>query len=220
MVRLPRCVLFDLDGTILDSLPGIESSVRAAFAGCDLPVPQGSLREIVGPPIRTILARVGSVQDESILDALELAFRRDYDSEGWQQTACFPGAVRVLREMRERGFRLFVISNKPSQISVRILEREEILDIFEAIVTRDSRLPAYSGKEEMIRDVLTGRGMGPEDCAMVGDTIDDAEAAAAVGIPFIHMAHGYGTVDVASVPVSCRLENFLQFMPLAAEELV
>ena len=213
MNRLPNCVLFDLDGTILDSLPGIEASVRAAFVARDLPLPDGSLREFIGPPIRTILARAGKITDDGILDALERAFRQHYDTEGWQRTICFPDAARVLQIMRQRGHRLFVVSNKPLQVSVRILEKEGILDLFETIITRDSRSPAFGQKEEMIRTLLVQRNIVPQDSVMVGDTIEDARAAAAAGVSFIHMTHGYGMVDVSSVPAAYTLEKFVQFLP-------
>jgi phosphoglycolate phosphatase len=212
MIRLPSCVLFDLDGTILDSLPGIEASVRAAFVARDLPMPANSLREFIGPPIRTILARVGKITDETILDALEFAFRQHYDSEGWQRTICFPDAARILEIMRQRGHTLFVVSNKPRQVSVKILEKEGILDLFEAIVTRDSRSPVYERKEEMIKALLAERDIASESCVMVGDTIEDARASAEAGISFIYMTHGYGVVDSASVPTAYKLEHFSQFL--------
>lgn len=220
MNRLPNCVLFDLDGTILDSLPGIEASVRAAFVARGLPVPAGSLREFIGPPIRTILARSGKIADETILDALEREFRQHYDSEGWQRTMCFPEAARVLEIMRQRGHRIFVVSNKPRQVSVRILEKEGLLNLFETIITRDSRLPAYDRKEEMIRTLLAERKIAPENSVMVGDTIEDARAAAAAGVSFIYMTHGYGTVDAASVPAASKLDKFMQFLPWIQKEFV
>lgn len=219
MVRLPKCVLFDLDGTILDSLPGIESSVRAAFADCDLPVPEESLRGMIGPPIRAILARVGDIRNEKILDTLELAFRKDYDSNGWQKTVSFPGAANVLQTMYEQGRRLFVVSNKPYSISLKILEKEEILHFFEAIVTRDSRLPPYKGKEEMIEVLVSERNLVAQECLMVGDTIEDAKAARASEINFVYMTHGYGAVDATSMLDVHRFDNFSQFMPLIVKEL-
>jgi phosphoglycolate phosphatase len=220
MVQLPRCVLFDLDGTILDSLPGIESSVRAAFASCGLPIPRTPLGGIIGPPIRTILAQVGAIADEKTLDALETAFRREYDTTGWQATICFPGAVRALHVMRARGHRLFVVSNKPRHISLRILEKEAILDTFETVITRDSRVPAFTGKEEMIGFLLAQREMQPAECAMVGDTMEDAKAAATAGIGFVYMTHGYGSADEELAPGVCAVDSFAKFLPLIAEELV
>jgi phosphoglycolate phosphatase len=218
---LPNCILFDLDGTLLDSLPGIEYSVRAAFVSCNLPPPQKSLRELIGPPIRTILSQALDVVDPHVLDALEQAFRHNYDSKGWRKTVCFPAVNQVLEIMHERGYRLFVISNKPRHISLQILEAQGILDLFEMIVTRDSRSPAYSGKEEMIRTLLNESGIASEDCLYTADTTSDAEAASAIGIRFAYMAYGYGEVPEGTpVSVECRFDNFQQFLPLMAKELI
>jgi phosphoglycolate phosphatase len=213
--RLPQCFLFDLDGTLLDSLPGIESSVRAAFTACRMPQMHTNLREMIGPPIRAILSRAGEIQDEKSLDCLEREFRADYDTQGWRKTVCFPHTGPVLRLMRERGYRLLAISNKPRHISIRILENERILELFEEIVTRDSRSPAYAAKEEMIGAIQAQRHISSANCLMVGDTIEDAKAAASAGIRFAFMSHGYGTVDeTSSVPVAWRLDSLSEFLPL------
>jgi phosphoglycolate phosphatase len=212
---LPQWFLFDLDGTLLDSLPGIESSVRAAFTACRMPQLHTNLREMIGPPIRAILSRAGEIQDEKSLDCLEREFRADYDTQGWRKTVCFPHTGSVLRLMRERGYRLLAISNKPRHISIRILDNERILELFEEIVTRDSRSPAYAGKEEMIGAIQAQRHISSTNCLMVGDTIEDAKAAASAGIRFAFMSHGYGTVDeTSSVPVAWRLGSLSEFLPL------
>ncbi len=219
--RLPRNILFDLDGTLLDSLPGIEYSVRTAFTECGLPQRHDNLRELIGPPIRTILARAGEIEDSVQLDALEKAFRGSYDRDGWSKTVCFPDTSRILRLMHERQHRLFVVSNKPRHIALQILESEDILHLFETIQTRDSRLPAYSGKEEIIKALLAQHQIAPEDCLMVGDTMEDAKAAVATEIKFAYMAYGYGELyEKDSVPIACKLDSFLQFLPMMAKELV
>ena len=213
--QLPQWILFDLDGTLLDSLPGIEFSVRAAFRACRFPLLKTNLREMIGPPIRAILSRVGDIEDRESLDHLESAFRADYDTQGWRKTVCFPNAGSVLRLMREHGYKLVAISNKPRHVSLKILESESILDLFEKIVTRDSRSPAYSGKDEMIRAIQAERHINSTNCLLVGDTIEDANAAASVGIRFAFMSHGYGTVDeTSSVPVEWRFDSLSEFLPL------
>jgi phosphoglycolate phosphatase len=211
----PVSILFDLDGTLVDSLPGIEFSVREAFGACRLPLPKNNLREMIGPPIRTILSRAGNITDENQLDALERAFRVSYDSEGWRKTVSFPGAYVVLKKLHEQGNRLFVVSNKPRHISLRILERERILEYFEAVVTRDSRSPGYRSKEEMVEVLLAEREIAIEDCILVGDTAEDANAAATAGIKFIWMTHGYGVIQ--SSVSTLTLDNFSQLFPLIAE---
>ena len=219
--EFPRCILFDLDGTLVDSLPGIEYSVRKSFAACNLAAPVANLRHLIGPPIRTILSSAGNITDERALDCLEREFRASYDREGWLKSACFPYVHQVLRNLNEHGHRLFVVSNKPRHISLRVLEKEEVLNLFEAVLTRDSRSPGFAGKDEMIEALLRERSIRPDQCLIVGDTSDDAQAAAALGIPFVWMTHGYGTLSQGtSSPVAYVLDGFSQFLTLMTKEPV
>jgi phosphoglycolate phosphatase len=213
-------VLLDLDGTLLDSLPGIEFSARAAFAECGLTMGEVELRGLIGPPIRAILSRMGERElSESELDALEGAFRVSYDSEGWRMTPHYAGAAEALRKMKEQGTRLFVVSNKPRHISVRILEAEGTLGLFDEVVTRDSREPGFTGKVEMMRYLLQKWEITPEESLMVGDTIEDAEAACEVGTQFCLMTHGYGDVpDGGGAPVAMRLDGFAEFFRVQGVE--
>ena len=123
ITRWPDSIVFDLDGTILHSLPGIEYSIREAFAVTQRPFRDGELRELIGPPISTILAMVGNIEkDECTLDLLEDAFRTSYDNGGWRKTELFPDTKVALEALRREGYRLFVVTNKPKKISVRIME--------------------------------------------------------------------------------------------------
>jgi phosphoglycolate phosphatase len=219
-----RALLFDLDGTLLDSLPGIAHSVRAAFEVCGLAMGEVELRTLIGPPIRTILARAAATDadggpSEEQLDRLVQAFRLSYDNEGWKMTPHYTGAAELLREMRGGGRRLFVVSNKPRPISLKILEAGGTLELFEEIVTRDSRKPAYSSKREMMASLMERHGLEPQDCLMVGDTMEDAEAASATGMKFCLMTHGYGDVPEGSaVPVALRFDRFSELLPVAEQE--
>jgi phosphoglycolate phosphatase len=217
---VPRNVLFDLDGTLLDSLPGIQYSAEAAFRACGIEIGTTPLRSLIGPPIRTILERMAAepVSREE-LDSLEQSFRWSYDTEGWRQTPHYEGAAESLKTLRDKGRRLFVVSNKPQHISLRILEAEGTLGIFEEIMTRDSRVPPYNGKNEMVNKLLQKWELDPAECLMVGDTMEDAEAASNNGMPFCLMTHGYGDVPVGSnVPVAFRLGHFSELVSRAAQE--
>src|SRR5437870_1611955 len=96
--QLPQAIFFDLDGTLLDSLPGIAFSIEKAFEACSLSMRPIDLREAIGPPIRKILSLDALSESESDLDLLERAFRVSYDSDGWQKTLLFPGSNAMLRE--------------------------------------------------------------------------------------------------------------------------
>ena len=217
---LPRNLLFDLDGTLLDSLPGIQYSAEAAFRACGIEVGKTPLRSLIGPPIRTILERMAARPvDGAELDSLEQSFRWSYDTEGWRMTPHYEGAVESLEVLKASGRRLFVVSNKPRHASLRILEAEGTLGVFDEIVTRDSRVPPYSAKCEMVSNLLQKWELDASECLMVGDTMEDAEAASNSAMPFCLMTHGYGDVPVGStVPVTFRLGHFSELVPLAAQE--
>jgi phosphoglycolate phosphatase len=212
--------MFDLDGTLLDSLPGIQYSAEAAFRACGLKVKEVDLKALIGPPIRTILSNMAAKRatDEQLND-LERAFRWSYDTEGWRMTPHYPCAAELLREMKAQGRWLFVVSNKPRHISVKILETEGTLGLFDEIVTRDSSDPPYSSKEAMLRYLLQRWEIPPGECLMIGDTTEDAVAASGIGIKFCLMTHGYGDVPEGSkVPVAFRLDHFSELMPGRAQE--
>ena len=105
---LPQNLLFDLDGTLLDSLPGIRFSAEAAFRACGLEVGKTELRSLIGPPIRKIMERMAVRQlSGEELDALERSFRWSYDTEGWRMTPHYEAAAESLRELKASGRRLF-----------------------------------------------------------------------------------------------------------------
>jgi phosphoglycolate phosphatase len=217
---LPSYLLFDLDGTLLDSLPGIAFSVREASRKVGLPEPKINLRSLLGPPIRIILSQAVGTHDPALVDQLEQAFRTSYDTEGWRKTSCFDGVQDTLVMMKAGGHRLFVVSNKPRPISLKILGREGLLPLFERIYTRDSRTPACT-KQEMLHELLSEYGVSASDCLMVGDTMEDAAAAAAVGIGFVYMTHGYGELAQSpSIPIAYKLDSFSQFLRLMTQEPV
>ena len=191
----PAAVIFDLDGTLIDSLPGIEFSVKAAFDACGVHGTTNDLHSKVGPPIRTILEQAGNVTDERELLDLEKAFRKSYDEEGWKMSTCYPEASPVLLAMQNEGIRLFVITNKPLHVSTQILERLGWTRLFEAVITRESRQPAYAGKKEMLEFLTFTYSVNPTSCVFVGDTQEDADAAAACAIPFAFVSHGYGKIS-------------------------
>jgi phosphoglycolate phosphatase len=219
VVKLPQCVLFDMDGTLLDSLPGIAYSVKAAFGGAGLPERPFNLRQQIGPPIRTILSRAAETDDPVLLDNLEGHFRASYDSDGWRQSIWYPGALDVLQTMNNRGHRLFIVTNKPRHISTKAIEAEGLASLFERIYTRDSRQPPYASKADMLQSLLTDQHLSPQDCVMVGDTMEDASAASMHKINFIFMEHGYGEFS-STHPVLLRLGSFSEFMPYLAVENV
>jgi phosphoglycolate phosphatase len=105
-----RDFIFDLDGTLVDSLPGIQYSIDAALAPSQRCINDLSAR--IGPPIRSILQAATGASTKD-LDEMERLVRTSYDSEGWRKTVRYPGATEMLASLHARGSRLFIITNKP-----------------------------------------------------------------------------------------------------------
>ena len=216
-LQIPQFVLFDLDGTLVDSLPGIAYSVNQACRIVGINAPEADLRSLLGPPIRTIFSRLLDTDDAFLLDKLQAAFRASYDGEGWRKSSCFENVPEVLEALKADGHRLFVVSNKPLHIATRVLQSEGILGLFEKIYTQDSRRPHYISKTEMIEGFLSDYSVFPSQCLMVGDTMDDITAAAETQVAAAFMQHGYGEVP-SDFPVTFRLRSFSDFLVCLAVE--
>jgi phosphoglycolate phosphatase len=197
-------VIFDLDGTLVDSVPGIQWSAEAAMRACGMTQPCRDLTPLIGPPIREILAHAAETSDPGELNRLEAAFRKVYDDDGWRRTVCQPGVIAMLGELRAAGLGLSVVTNKPSHATNLILPALAIGKFFQEVVCRDSVSPVFGSKAEMLGHLLGRQAIRPGDCIMVGDTMEDCHAAAHAGIACFLVAHGYGRGVNDSLPPGCR----------------
>jgi phosphoglycolate phosphatase len=199
-----RDVIFDLDGTLVDSVPGIQWSLEIALEGCGIDRECPDLRAMIGPPIRDILAAVSGLTDGDALDRLEAAFRASYDSGGWRKTTLHLGSESMLMRLRNDDHRLWLVTNKPQQATRAILNELGIAGFFVEVVCRDSQTPPFANKAEMLTNLLASRGFTPSESVMVGDTLEDCRAAAEAGIACSLVAHGYGTGLDGPLPEGCR----------------
>lgn len=199
-------IIFDLDGTLIDSLPGIAWSVSEALRATGLPPISTDLRALIGPPVRHILATISGLPESGTLDRLERRFRLSYDTEGWRRTVCQPGVPDMLWSLLTTGVDLWVVTNKPAFATGRILGSLKIGGFFREVACRDSLTPPFASKAELLTDLLSRRGLDRTRCLMVGDTAEDAHAAEAAKIACAVVSHGYGS---GVVPESCfRIENW------------
>src|SRR6476646_2656615 len=134
-------VIFDLDGTLADSLPGIESAMRFALAACLPERTLPSMRNLIGPPISRMLGRLWPDLTDEQLANLVTAYRRSYDTEGWRLSNLCPGVPEPLAALNRQGVNLFVLTNKPFLASRRILEYTGVLSLFRDVVSPDSVEP-------------------------------------------------------------------------------
>jgi phosphoglycolate phosphatase len=206
-----EAVIFDLDGTLIDSTPGIESSLSSAFQAVGRKMPGADFRKVIGPPIGIIAKRLEpSLTDDELL-RIERVYRSGYDSEGWRESILFEGALATLQSLRQSRVRLFIATNKPVIPTINILAYFEITEMFEAILTRDSRTPAYASKSEMLSKLLEISSLQSDATVMVGDTVEDQRAASSNRMRFIFAQYGYGALASQETSIDClsRLTRIL-----------
>lgn len=185
-------ILLDVDGTLIDSYPGIRDSVRWM---CDqLGIPQPSeelLHSFIGPPMRESLPRLelGTV---SLEDAMA-TFRQHYNQENWAQVQLYPGWLEILAQWQATGIRLFTATSKSEDLARKTLELVGIAPYFTDIVGADAAVGRDS-KAKVIGEVLRRHAIDPasEPVLMIGDRSYDTVGAQRFGIDTLLVAWGHG----------------------------
>lgn len=193
--------IFDLDGTLVDSLPGIAAALAEAFRSIGRTLPEANLRAAIGPPIFVIARRVDPALTEPQVLAIERAYRSLYDDHHWAHTTLFPGVAATLQTLYHHGHPLFLLTNKPRTPAIRILEHLG-LSQFTDIYTRDRATPPFASKTHMLEALIAQHSLDPAASILAGDTQEDAAAAEASGVPFVFVTYGYGHCPSAANTIS------------------
>jgi len=201
---LPAHVVFDLDGTLIDSASAILASYRAAFAACGLKPVRGIEPDIVGPSLGETLRLLAGSEDPALIARLADAFRQSYDTGGVLETSAYPGIGDMLRALRSTGMKLSIATNKRIYPTRLIIEHIGWGDIFDLVYTLDIFTPPLPDKATMLGRLLIDQGIDTRRAVYVGDRIEDGEAAEANDLPFIAATWGYGIPCVGGMAARWR----------------
>lgn len=186
-------VLFDLDGTLTESAPGIINCARYAAKEMGYPVADERVYEqFIGPPLHHSFTHLLGMTDAQADEAVRL-YRVRFSSVGWAENAVYTGIPLLLRELKRQGVRVAMATAKPFQFATRILAHFGLSRFFDAEI---GILPEekHAEKEAIVRKALDVVGFkSGERAVMVGDRMYDIEGARANGIDSIGAAYGYGT---------------------------
>lgn len=197
-------ILFDLDGTLIDSAPAILASFREAFAQTGV-VPVRAIDEaIIGPPLKETLQLLAGSSEAGLIGQLEAAFKASYDSEGYKATAAYAGVGDLLAALAAAGLTLSIATNKRIHPTRLILEHLGWLHHFAHIYALDLFTPRLPDKAAMIARLLADQGIAKEAAIYIGDRSEDGESADANGLPFIAVTWGYGSLTPAEMRPAWR----------------
>ena len=188
-------MLLDLDGTLIDSHPGILASSLAALRalGHD-PDETLDIKRVIGPPLEDMMqALLQSYGDDRVGEAVA-AYRQHYGESGFLGSVPYPGIGESLEEMKRSGLRIYLATSKRAVFASRILDHLKLAAYFDGI---HGSVPSgdLDHKPELLAHVLSKHGLAPSRSLMVGDRRYDISGAHAVGMRGLGVLWGYGTRD-------------------------
>lgn len=184
-----KAIIFDLDGTLLDTGRGIVKCVATTLNKMGLTVPNEEICEsFVGPPLKKRFLELFESDEKGADDFVKL-FREEYEKGDIFLTNRYPGMNECLASLHER-LPLAVATNKREDLAIKLLEQFEMTSYFNAICGSDAA--STMTKEQIVANAAKRLEIEPEECLMVGDGFNDAEAAERLEMPFVGVTYGYG----------------------------
>lgn len=198
-------VLLDLDGTIIDSQPGILASTLAALRALGHePAADFDIRGVIGPPLDDMMRALLQPLGDERIDEAVTAYRAHYGESGLFGSVPYPGIAEALHAMTARGWKLYLATSKRLVFARRILEHLGFAPHFDGIY---GSVPggALDHKPELLAHVVNQHRLEPERSVMVGDRRYDISGAHAVGLRGLGVLWGYGSRDELETAGADRL---------------
>ncbi|MEG7363963.1 phosphoglycolate phosphatase [Pseudomonas citronellolis] len=217
--RLPRLVMFDLDGTLVDSVPDLAAAVDKALIGMGrAPAGLEQVRHWVGNGARVLVRRAlaGGIEHEGVSEEdteRALALFMDAYADSHALTEVYPGVVDTLKWLKKQGVELALITNKPERFVAPLLDEMGLGKFFRWIVGGDT-LPQQKPDPAALLFVMKAAGVVPGEALFVGDSRNDVLAAKAAGVRSVGLTYGYNHGrPIAEEQPSLVLDDLRQLLP-------
>ncbi len=205
-------IVFDLDGTLVDTAPDLIDTLNVVFAREGLPaVPYEAARNAIGGGAKAMIARgveaEGRVVSPGKLEHMFVDFIAHYSKHLTDRSRPFPGLTDALDALAARGCQFAVCTNKLERLSVLLLDQLELTNRFVAICGQDT-FGIQKPDPEILRRTVTAAGGTLQHAVMIGDSITDIRTARAAGIPVIAVDFGYSERPVAEFGPDRTISHF------------
>lgn len=184
-----KAILFDFDGTLADTAPGIVLTMQAAFREMGLPVPDDeAVRQTIGLPLAECVKVLGNLSDEKALEGADV-YRKYFPTVELEYIKMFPGVAQTLKECASLGIRMAICTSRGHNSLERILTRNGLWECFETAVTSSDKLPPKPAPD-MVLALLERMGLRADEAVVVGDTTFDILMGAGAGCRTIAVTYG------------------------------
>lgn len=180
-----RAILFDLDGTLLDSVPVILNATERVFAEMQLPYDEVAVRRSIGIPLVVQAVKWAGDRAEEFRER----YRPIYNAMQEEQVRLFPNTREMLQTVRREGFLTGIVTSKGARGTQRALDKAGISSLFDTVVTADD-VVLYKPHPAPILKALENLALEPREALYVGDSFFDAEAAHAAGVDMAGVSWG------------------------------
>jgi len=188
-------ILFDLDGTLIDSAPGIEASFYTAYLKVyNKECPQ-IISTFIGPPIDQVLKAVNGETNLEITNRFVDTFKQHYDNEGYKKSKLYDDVESVLEVLLKNKLNIFIATNKRVKPTKLILEYLSLAKYFNDIYCPDILEEKFKNKTHLIAYILKTNLLKLSDTIMIGDTMHDGIAADENKLDFAFVEYGYGQYE-------------------------
>lgn len=218
----PRAILFDLDGTLVDSAPEITAALNGAMREAGLePFLVHEVHAFIGGgaamALRRAVAHRGAAFDDAAIGRLLEGFYAVYAEESRKGRGLYPGAVELLSALAEREMPLGLVTNKSEPIALIALEALGIRNRFGSIIGARDDLPRKPAPD-MLHAALGVLGVGAREALMIGDSRADVGAARAAGCPVVAVSYGYAHVPARELGADHVIDHLDELMALLDPE--
>jgi phosphoglycolate phosphatase len=213
-------LVFDLDGTLVDSVPDLRAALNEMLRERGRPplsLPQ--VKHMVGDGAPAMVARALAATGSEAIDAggALARFLEIYEANPVRLTRLYPEVRRTLTELRRRGYGTAICTNKPQRATIAVVEGLGLSDLFDGIAGGD-RFAVKKPDRRHLLGLIAELGANAAASAMIGDNENDAAAARSAAIPLLLMRYGYARVAPESLAADALLEHFSE-LPEALERL-
>lgn len=190
-----RPILFDLDGTIVESGPSIMASIRYALAEIDGPeLDEAALRSFIGPPLRVSFRDIAGLHGDKLEQVVQIYIDHQL-SQGIASVEAYPHIPQLVKELHAAEVPMAIATSKRTGNAKLVLENVELIDYFHIVSGSEPGRMEKRHSIETARIALKDAGIDLNDAVMVGDRIHDIEGASHFNMRCIAVTWGYGTSD-------------------------